>query len=126
MNQLDKRPVFLNLLVIHFPVTAVLSILHRVTGVLMVLSLPVLFYLFGLSLSSEQGWNTTLTILTHPFSKLLITVFLWGLIHHLFAGIRYLFLDIEVGVEKRAARASAWTVNFAAVIVALIVAWRLL
>ncbi len=126
MNQLNKRPVFLNLLVIRFPVTAILSIFHRITGVLMVLSLPVLFYLFGLSLSGEQGWNTTLAILVHPLSKLAITVFLWGLIHHLFAGLRFLFLDIEVGIEKNTARMSAWLVNFSAVIVALLIAWRLL
>ena len=125
MNQ-SNRPVFLNLFRIRFPVTAILSILHRVTGVLMVLSMPGLFYLFGLSLSSQQGWDETLSLMSHPLSKIAIALFIWGLVHHLFAGIRFLFIDIEWGVDKITARASAWLVNIASVLVAALIAWRFL
>ncbi|VAW81145.1 Succinate dehydrogenase cytochrome b-556 subunit [hydrothermal vent metagenome] len=125
MNQSKNRPVFLNLFLIRFPVTAILSILHRVTGVLMVLTLPVLFYLFSLSLSGEAGWDTTISILTYPLSKMVLAVFLWGLIHHLFAGIRFLFIDIEIGIEKATARVTAWFVNIVVVFVTLMVVWRL-
>jgi len=126
MNLSSNRPVFLNLFRIRFPVTAILSILHRVTGVLMVLSLPVLFYLFGLSLSSQQGWDTTMSLISLPISKLAIALFIWGLVHHLFAGIRFLFIDIEWGVDKSTARASAWLVNIISVLVAVLITWRLL
>ena len=121
-----QRPVFLNLFRISFPVTAILSIMHRLMGVAMVLALPLVIYIFGLSLSGEQGWQTSLSILAHPLSKLFIFLLLWSLIHHLLAGIRFLLIDIEWGVSKSAARASAWFINIAAIIVTLILAWRLL
>ncbi len=125
IKQSNNRPVFLNLFQIRFPVTAILSILHRVTGVLMVLTLPVLFYLFSLSLSGEAGWEATLSILNDPLSKIVLALFLWGLIHHLFAGVRFLFIDIEIGVEKTTARVTAWFVNIVVVFVTLLVVWRL-
>lgn len=113
-----KRPVFLNLIQVRFPAAAVQSILHRLSGVCMVLVLPYVIYLFGLSLESEQGFASVTSILTSIPVKLVSALLVWALVHHLFAGVRYLLIDLEIGIEREAARRSAWAVMVGAVAVA--------
>lgn len=123
MSATDKRPVFLNLLRIRQPVMAWVSIFHRISGVLMILSLPGLVYLLSLSLSDRAGFDMVAGLLTSTFARLVAVVLSWALIHHILAGIRCLLLDFDVGVERAAARNSAWLVNISAIIVA---AWMAL
>ena len=118
--QRDSRPVFLNLFKIRFPITAILSIMHRVMGVALVALLPFLIYLLDLSLSSEAGFQNAATLVHNNWIRLLSVGFVWALTHHLFAGIRFLLLDLEIGIEKHQARASAYAVNVAAILVTLI------
>lgn len=113
-------PRYLNLLQIRQPVTAVTSILHRVSGVWLFLCTPWVIYLLQLSLSSEQGFERSRYLLTLFPVKLVLGITLWAAVHHLFAGIRFLLLDIDVGIELAAARRSAWGVNVGALVVALI------
>lgn len=115
------RPVYLNLFKIRLPIPGFVSILHRVSGVFMVLAIPFLVYLLDLSLSGPEGFAAAGEFLDNILVKLATLVIIWSLIHHLLAGIRYLLIDIEVGVERQAARNSAWTVLFAALVLALIV-----
>ena len=122
-----NRPVFLNLLHIRLPVAGIMSILHRASGLLMFLLIPVLLYLLALSLRSPQGFTTATTLLGHPLSKLLLLVTLWALCHHLLAGIRFLLIDVDIGVQRDAMRRSAWLVNLSApLLTAAITAWVLL
>ncbi len=121
----NRRPVFLNLLQIRFPVTAILSILHRVAGVLLVLILPFCLYLFDLSLSSADGYVQAISIVNQMPVKLLSIVFIWSLAHHLFAGIRFLFLDLDIGISKQTAQVSAIVSAVAAIAVTLVFAWSL-
>ncbi len=120
MAKQDSRPVFLNLLQIRFPVTAILSIIHRVMGVILVVALPFLIYLLDLALESEAGYTYAKELISHPFVLFVSVGLVWALTHHLFAGIRFLLLDFEYGVEKSVARISAYVVNFCAVLVTLI------
>jgi succinate dehydrogenase / fumarate reductase, cytochrome b subunit len=115
-----SRPVFLNLVKIHLPIAGVMSIIHRVTGVLMVASIPLLIYLFDLSLSSEAGFAEVKALFTGVYIRLILFLFLWGLMHHLLAGIRYLLIDIDIGVDKPLFRQTAWITTLAAPVVALI------
>lgn len=115
MNTTDNRPVFLNLLRIRQPVTAVLSILHRISGVLMILSLPGLVYLLNLSLSNKAGFAVVANLLTSPVSKIVAVLFCWAITHHVLAGIRFMLLDFDVGVERTAARQTAWLVHACAI-----------
>ncbi|HHM05190.1 MAG TPA: succinate dehydrogenase, cytochrome b556 subunit [Gammaproteobacteria bacterium] len=114
-------PVFLDLARIRLPVTALLSIGHRVAGVVMVLVLPFLIYLLQLSLADEAGYARASAVFDHGGVKLLLVLVLWAFFHHLFAGLRFLVLDFAVGLERAAARRSAWLVNIAAVLGALLV-----
>ncbi len=110
MNHTTHRPVFLNLLRIRQSVMAVLSIFHRISGVLMVLALPVLVYLLSLSLRDAQGFAQAADLLQHPVVRLLLVLLGWAFTHHLLAGIRFMLLDFDIGISRAAARASAWLV----------------
>ncbi len=120
MQQTKPRPVFLNLMQIRLPVAGIMSIIHRATGVAMVLSIPLLVYLFDLSLSGPQGFADAGALFANLLVKLILFLFLWGLMHHLLAGIRYLLIDIDIGVDKPLFRQTAWAVIVAAPVFALI------
>jgi len=124
MSTTDNRPVFLNLLRIRQPVTAVISIFHRISGVLMILALPGLVYLLNLSLSDQAGFSFVAGLLFSPVSKVLAVLFSWAITHHILAGIRFMLLDFDVGVERDAARQTAWVVHvFAIAVTVLAAAW---
>jgi succinate dehydrogenase / fumarate reductase, cytochrome b subunit len=120
MQQAKPRPVFLNLMQIRLPVAGVMSIIHRATGVVMVIAIPLLIYLFGLSLSGKAGFADASDLFANGLVMLLLFLFLWGLMHHLLAGIRYLLIDIDIGVDKPLYRQTAWAVIMAAPVLALI------
>ena len=121
MTQIAERPRFLNLFKIRLPLPGVLSILHRVSGALMVLAIPFLVYLLDLSLRGPEGFEAAAGILDMIIIKLGVAVIIWGLFHHLFAGIRYLLLDMDIGVEKKEARASSWVVFAVSIATTLII-----
>jgi succinate dehydrogenase / fumarate reductase cytochrome b subunit len=112
-----KRPVFLDLWRIKLPAMGLASILHRVSGVLMVLSIPLFAHLFHQSLMGPQGFAAAAATLASWPVRLLLLVLAWSLLHHLFAGIRYLALDLGLGLEREVARRSAQVVIGAAVAV---------
>ena len=116
----EHRPVFLDLRRIRQPVTAIVSIAHRASGVLLALSIPFWIYLLDLSLGSSAGYEHAIELLSQPLAKLGAVVVSWALIHHLCAGVRFLLLDIDIGIELQAARRSAWIVNGVGVLGALL------
>ncbi|HFD79678.1 MAG TPA: succinate dehydrogenase, cytochrome b556 subunit [Gammaproteobacteria bacterium] len=116
-------PKFLNLALIKLPPGGVASIGHRISGVLMFLSIPAGAWLLDLSLRGERGFRSALDYLHSPVALLLSVLLVWALGHHLLAGIRHLLLDIGIGLEKRSARLSARLVNAGGVILALL--WAL-
>ncbi len=107
------RPVFLNLLQIRLPLGGVVSILHRVTGVLLVLSLPLLLYLLQQALADPAAYASLSAALHAPFGKALALVAMTLLAQHFFSGLRHLLLDLDLGAGKLAARRLAW-LTFAA------------
>lgn len=122
MSATDNRPVFLNLLRIRQPVTAVVSIFHRISGVLMILALPGLVYLLNLSLSDQAGFAAVAGLLCGPVFKILALLFGWALTHHILAGIRFMLLDFDVGIERAVARQTAWLVHVIAIAITVVLA----
>jgi succinate dehydrogenase / fumarate reductase cytochrome b subunit len=114
MKTMNKRPIFLNLTKIHFAVAAVVSLLHRLSGVLLSLLSPVFIYLFGLSIQDEPSFLSVVNLLTSLPGKLIMTFLVWILAHHFFAGIRFLFMDVDVGLSKTSTAHSAWWVHIGA------------
>ncbi len=120
MTTRRSAPVFLNLFRIRFPVGAVTSIAHRISGVLLVLVFPLAVYLLDLSLRDADGFQQASGWLQAGWVKLVLTFIAWSLFHHLLSGIRFLLIDIGVGVRLAQARLSAWLVNIAGMIAALL------
>jgi succinate dehydrogenase / fumarate reductase cytochrome b subunit len=121
-----QRPVFFNPAQIQLPVGAVTSITHRISGVLLALSIPFCIYLLDLSLQGPSGYGRVIAMLDHLPVKGAVIVATWALAHHLFAGIRHLLSDIDIGSQLPASRHSAWIANIGGVAVALLVAGALL
>jgi len=114
-----KRPVYLNLLKIRLPLTGIVSFAHRITGVILFIALPFLVYLLDLSVESAQSFAHAQELLNQPVILLVQILLLWSLSHHFFAGIRFLLIDAEIGVEKSQAKVGAWLVLCAEVLTLL-------
>lgn len=120
------RPVYLNLLAIRQPLAAVVSILHRASGALMFLiGIPLLLWGVEASLASPATFAQWQGAMAHPLAKLTALALAWAYIHHLFAGVRHLVLDLHIGIDLDAARRSAAFVFVLALLLTLIVAARL-
>lgn len=106
----DARPFYLNLFKIKLPIQGMVSIFHRVTGVLMFFAIPFYVYLLDISLAGESGFTQAAAVLNQPIFRLINLILLWSLIHHFLAGIRFLFIDFDIAVDKAASRKTAWSV----------------
>jgi succinate dehydrogenase cytochrome b subunit len=112
----DSRPFFLNLLKIRLPIPGIVSIFHRVSGLFLFLAIPVFVYILDLSLQDKQGFAQAAELLAHPLAKLFLLVIIWSLVHHLFAGIRFLLTDFDIGLSKTQSSKTAWMVIIAEVV----------
>ena len=121
MQSSDGRPIYLNLMKIRLPMPGIISIMHRGFGLILSFSIPIFTYLFALSLESEAGFNQALEYLDYNLFLPVYFVLIWGFIHHLFAGIRYLLIDIEIGVERDVSYNSSYVVLVAALLVTIII-----
>ena len=122
MNK-SGTPVFLNLMQIRLPVTAIASILHRLSGVLLFLALPLIVYALQQSLHSPDSFDALMGQLGAFPVKVILAILSWSLLHHLLAGLRFLLLDVDIGIQRQQARKSAWWVNMLAVIAAIAIVW---
>jgi len=107
------------------PVGAVASIGHRVSGIFLFLSLPLAAFLLDLSLQGQAGFEQAAALLSSPLLRLVQVVLAWSIFHHALAGLRFLLIDVDVGVLKSTARASALAVNIAAPLLALLFLWSI-
>lgn len=92
------------------PLAGVVSILHRVSGMLMFLLLPFVLYLLDKSLTSEISFEYFKGYTSNPLVKLAILALVWAYLHHFSAGIRHLLMDLHMGLDKDSGRKSAVTV----------------
>lgn len=106
MNQ-RARPKNLNLLTIRLPINAVVSILHRLSGLVLFLVLPLLLVAFQLAATRESGYLTLLGWLQSWPVKCLLTVISWAFFHHFYAGLRHLGQDIHWMTSLNKARFSS-------------------
>jgi succinate dehydrogenase / fumarate reductase cytochrome b subunit len=115
-----KRPEFRNINALtdlpsyRLPPAGWVSILHRVSGALMFLLLPFIIWMFDTSVSSEisfakfkLAFNVGLGFVPGWFMKLVALALIWAYLHHLIAGMRHLFMDVQHAVSKEFGRSSA-------------------
>lgn len=111
-----KRPEYRNIhvtqiLKYRLPLAGKLSILHRVSGAVLFLALPVILLpLFDKSITSEISFEEMKQLVSNPLVKLVLLGLIWSYMHHFCAGIRYLALDVHMGTDKYAASKSAASV----------------
>ena len=101
------RPKHLALHLIKLPLPGFVSILHRISGLLLFLALPLLLLMLQYSLRSIETYTQLLAVLAHPLVKLMLLGVLWASLHHFCAGLRYLAIDLDYGVKLAQARASS-------------------
>jgi succinate dehydrogenase / fumarate reductase cytochrome b subunit len=120
-----KRPVNLDIGSIKLPITAYVSILHRVSGVITFFALAVLLWLLDQSLASQQSFDSVRAILSHPLAQFIVWGSLVALLYHAIAGIRHLLMDLGVGEDSfKSGRISAWiAVGVALALIALLTGW---
>ena len=122
---LKKRPKNLDLTTIRLPLPGKVSILHRVSGAGLFLCFPLLLWLFSASLNSAETFAVFKGVFSTLPAKVILAGLIWAYIHHFCAGIRFLLLDLHVGIEKEAARKSA-AVVFAVSIPLTLIFWGVL
>lgn len=111
-----QRPQYRNvsvpqILSYRMPLAARTSILHRISGALLFLCLPLIILpLFAMSLSSPAGFAALSNVFGNPMVKIVVLALVWGYLHHFCAGIRYLTLDMGKGNDKYSANKSALSV----------------
>ena len=123
------RPKYLNLQALLFeirlPIAGRLSILHRVSGALLFVALVWLLWMLDRSLASEAGFERIKHYAGLWPVKLSLVALIWAYCHHFCAGIRYLFLDMDKGVDLESARLSSWIVLAVSLAVTAFLGWKL-
>jgi len=107
---MTKRPYYLNLLQIRLPIGGWVSILHRASGALLSVLVPLLLYGLMLSLASPEGFARVRGFLAGGPGWLIGLLVSWALLHHFLAGLRHLGFDFGWGEDRRRARQTAWLV----------------
>lgn len=116
-NVKKDRPVYRNiglaqLIKYRLPWAGKVSILHRISGAALFLLLPFILYLFDQSIASKLSYQKFQAFTSNILVKIICLGLIWCFLHHFCAGIRYLLLDLEIGVEKSEANRSAIVVLF--------------
>ena len=122
---MPTRPKYLNLFQIKLPMPGIISIMHRVSGAVLFFALPVLLYGLQQSLVSFGAFNDLRVFFANWLVKLIVLGLFWGFFHHLCAGIRYLALDLDIGVDLEAARASSYWVFAGGIVLTLLMGWKI-
>jgi succinate dehydrogenase / fumarate reductase cytochrome b subunit len=92
------------------PLAGFVSILHRISGMLMCLLLPFALYLLDQSLRSKVSFAMLHFFFAATFTKLVLLALIWAYLHHFTAGVRHLLMDFHIGLDKDSGRRSAVTV----------------
>lgn len=120
-----QRPKYYDLSLAHLPPPGLVSIFHRISGLLLFFPvLPLLLYAMHNAFGSPEGFARWEQFFARPLVKLVGLAVVWAYAHHFWAGWRYLLLDLHVGIARGPARASAVAVLVLGVATTLVIGWR--
>jgi len=118
------RPIDIPLTTFAFPLAAIASITHRITGVLLFVGLAFLLYLLDESLTSPQGLDNARAVLAMPLAKLLLIAIVATLIYHFVAGVKHLLLDFDIGDTIEGGKLGAQiTIAVSAILIVIAGVW---
>lgn len=115
-----QRPMFLDLTKMHFPVMAVVSIFHRITGVLIFLFLPLMLYILHQAYKSADTYTQLTNCLQHASMKFFIWAMLSAVWFHVIAGIRHMIMDCGIAENVKSARVTAYSVFAFAIVLSIL------
>jgi succinate dehydrogenase / fumarate reductase cytochrome b subunit len=121
----NKRPKHLALHLIKLPLPGIVSLFHRISGLLLFIVLPLLLLMLQYSLRSIETYTQLLDVLAHPLFKAALLGVLWAFLHHFCAGLRFLAIDLDYGVKLALARASSKMVLVASIALTVLIGVRL-
>jgi succinate dehydrogenase / fumarate reductase, cytochrome b subunit len=90
-----QRPIHLALHLIKLPLPGIVSILHRISGLMLFFALPLLLLMLQYSLASIETYTQLMAVLANPLLKLMLLGLLWAFLHHFCAGLRFLAIDMH-------------------------------
>jgi succinate dehydrogenase / fumarate reductase cytochrome b subunit len=122
-NKNNNRPKNLNLFTIRLPINAVVSILHRASGMALFAMLPLILLAFQYSVKSQQSYTELVALFDAWFIKLVLIGLAWAFFHHFYAGLRHLLQDIHWMTSLQKARFSGRVVLWLVGISVAIFAW---
>ncbi|HIH2762913.1 MAG TPA: succinate dehydrogenase, cytochrome b556 subunit [Candidatus Azoamicus sp.] len=99
---MKSKHIFLNLFFIKFPITAITSIIHRVTGIFLFLCIPIFLYFLKISLASESSFLLAKNLFDAFYIKVFLFVFLSSFIYHFVMGIKHIVMDLGYFESKNA------------------------
>jgi len=102
-----NRPKNLNLFTIRLPINAIVSIMHRMSGMALFLMIPALLWALNASVQSAQTYVDLSLTLEHWLVKLLLVALSWAFFHHFYAGLRHLAMDVHWMTTLQKARLSS-------------------
>lgn len=110
---------------VRLPLPAYVSILHRISGAIMVVLLPFILYLLDQSLTSELSFEQFSSFTSHWFVKIIILGVVWAYLHHFCAGFRHLQMDFHMGLDLPTARKTSMAVLVVSLVLTALVALKL-
>jgi succinate dehydrogenase / fumarate reductase cytochrome b subunit len=124
------RPEYRNIsigqiLTYRLPLAGQVSILHRVSGILLFLLLPFTLYLFEQSLTSELSFAALKAFFSYPLIKLIVLVLSWAYLFHFCAGLRHLLMDTHRAVSKEGGKQTSLVVLVVSSVLTIAVALKL-
>ena len=120
-----QRPKHLALHLIKLPLPGFVSILHRISGLLLFIALPLLLLMLQYSLRSIVTFTQLMEVLAHPLAKLVLLGLLWAFMHHFCAGLRFLAIDLHQVRNLARARSSSKVVLAASLLLTVLVGAKL-
>jgi succinate dehydrogenase / fumarate reductase cytochrome b subunit len=120
-----KRPKHLALHKIKLPLPGIVSILHRISGLLLFIALPSILLMLQYSLNSIATYTELMSILAQPLVKLMLLGLLWAFLHHFFAGLRFLAIDMHLVRDLAGARNSSKAVMLVSLALAVLLGVKL-
>jgi len=119
-----KRPVNLDLGKFHFPLPAITSILHRISGIIVFVGMAFLLYGLDLSLSGESGFESVAALMDNFIAKFIVWGILAALAYHLVAGVKHLIMDFGIGETLEGGRfAAKLTIVISVIVIVLLGVW---
>ncbi len=120
-----QRPKHLALHLINLPLPGIVSILHRISGLMLFFALPLLLLMLQYSLTSIETYTQLMALLANPLLKLILLGLLWAFLHHFCAGLRYLAVDLHYVRDLAQARNSSKVVMVVSLVLTIFLGIKL-